>query len=421
MTDVRRLDDAELDAFLTIVDGAYPTFATHSPDERARTLERWRTQIATDPTVGFYGAFRDGRLLGGMKLYDFTMNAFGAQVPAGGVGLVAVDLYAKKQRVARDMIAMSLRHYRERGAPFAALYPFRPDFYKQMGFGYGTKVNEYRVRPADLPAGDRSGVAPLSTADAPALAACYARIQARSHGLMQRTEAQFARVLAGDEWRFAGIWREGALAGYLEFQFKSAGIADNFSANDLIAAELLYETPAVLRGLLAFLYSQSDQARFVVFRNQDEHFSDLFADPRRGGSGEVIPHVVFAHVTNTQGAGIMYRVLDTAAAFRALAEHDFGGQTLRLKITVRDDFLPANDGAVVVVFDGGRAEVAADDATFDAEIALPVAEFSSLLLGVVPFVSLYRHGIATLSDLARLDAINRLFRAAEPPICLTGF
>lgn len=33
-----------------------------------------------------------------------------------------------------------LRHYRERGTPLTALYPFRPDFYRSMGFGFGTKV-----------------------------------------------------------------------------------------------------------------------------------------------------------------------------------------------------------------------------------------------------------------------------------------
>ena len=423
MTDIRRMTEADLDPFLTIVNGAFPTFAVHTPEQREQTLERYRTEL-TEPDRAFYGAYRDGQLVGGMVLFDFTMNVFGAQVLTGGVGRVAVDIFHKKEHVAKDLVTFFLEHYRTRGAPFAALYPFRPDFYHQMGFGYGTKANEYRVRPADLPSdGDRSAVTPLAPGDAPALAACYARIQQRTHGMFQRNERPFARNLANPAVHAAGYWHDGALRGYLFFEFESAGVTGNFTANDLAVGELLYETPEALRGLLASLRSQADQVRHVVIRNQDSHFSNLFFDPRLAGSAAVIPHIVMAHVTNTQGIGIMYRVVDTAAAFRALADHDFGGQTLRLRITVRDSFLPASDGPVTVDFHQGHAEVASesDGSGADAAIALDVADFASLLLGVVPFESHYRHGLATLSDPAHLNAVTRLFLAATPPICLTGF
>lgn len=422
MTDIRRMTEADLEPFLAIVNGAFPSFAAYTPEQREQTLERWRGEL-TEPDSALYGAFRDGTLAGGMRLFDFTMNVFGAQVLTGGVGRVAVDLFHKKEHVAKDLVTFFLEHYRQRGAPFAALYPFRPDFYHQMGFGYGTKANEYRVYTADLPAdGDRSAVTPLTPDDAPVLAACYARIQQRSHGMFQRTERPFARNLANPATHAAGYWQDGALRGYLSFEFASAGIPNHFTANDLTVDELLYETPEALRGLLAFLRSQADQVRHVVFRNQDPHFSDLFFDPRLAGSAEVIPHIVMAHMTNTQGTGIMYRVLDTAAAFRALADHDFGGQTLRLRVAVRDSFLPANDGPVTIAFRNGHAQIVPDGASnAHATITLDVADFASLLLGVVPFESLYRHGLATLSDPARLDAVTWLFLAATPPICLTGF
>jgi predicted acetyltransferase len=51
------------------------------------------------------------------------------------------------------MMLYFLRHYREQGAPLVALYPFRPDFYRQMGFGYGTKMDQHRVKPSALPRG----------------------------------------------------------------------------------------------------------------------------------------------------------------------------------------------------------------------------------------------------------------------------
>ncbi|HEU5440695.1 MAG TPA: GNAT family N-acetyltransferase, partial [Ktedonobacterales bacterium] len=94
MTEIRPLAEAELDAFLTVANDAYPDLALHTAEARAQVLERWRVQ-RDDRTIAYYGAFREGQLVGGMRHFDFTMNAFGAQVLTGGVGLVAVDLFHK--------------------------------------------------------------------------------------------------------------------------------------------------------------------------------------------------------------------------------------------------------------------------------------------------------------------------------------
>src|SRR5258708_34829556 len=180
-----------------IVANAYPGFGLHAGAERLRFVERMRAQQAADPSAGYFGLSRDGQLLGGMRLFDFQMTLLSAHVLAGGVGLVAVDLLHKKEHVARDLIAWFLAHYRARGAPIAILYPFRPDFYKQMGFGYGTKMSRYRFLPASLPAtGDRSRVGALSAQDAEQARACYDRFASRRHGMIRKTDAAAPRMFA---------------------------------------------------------------------------------------------------------------------------------------------------------------------------------------------------------------------------------
>ena len=420
MSDVRRLTEAEYEPFVRIAANAYPAWGVHSAEDRQRMVERLVTRAA-DPSVRHYGAFREGALLGGMALYDFTMNVYGAQVPTGGVGMIAVDLLHKKERVAHDLVAFFLERSRARQAPLAALYPFRPDFYKHMGFGYGAKTSEYRVQPANLglPQGSsKEHIAYLTGADLQPIFECYQRYQAQRHGMMQRSEADFARRLADSDHTIVGYRRDGRIEGYLIFAFKQVQ-PDNFLANDLYATEWIYETPAALGELLAFLHSQSDQVRQIVVRTQDEHFHHLLRDPR-DESGEIIPHVVLAHVTDTQGVGIMYRVLDTAGAFRALGAHNFSGQTCRLKITLTDSFFPSNAGSVAVHFDSGVARVA-EDGNAEVEIRLGVAEFSSLLMGVVSFKSLHAYGLAEISDPSWLETVDRLFLAMEKPMCLTAF
>lgn len=415
-TDIRRLTADELPAFGVIAANAYPGMGVTTAEDRRRMVERWTPQLA-DPTIGFYGAFRDGALVGGMKLYDFMMNIFGAQALTGGVGLVAVDLAHKKEHVARDMVRSFIRHYRERGAPLVELYPFRPDFYRQMGFGYGTKQNLYSFAPASLPRGaTKEHVRFLTADDARATGECYERMQRRTHGLIARGAAIWERVFAAPEHRIVGCVREGRVAGYLIFTLKP-DTAVNWITTDIEVDELVYETPDALAELLAFLRSQADQIRRVVIATQDDELHFLPSDPR-DGTNRILAHV--AHATDTQAAGIMYRVVDVPGIFAALREHDFGGQTLRLKLTVRDSFIPENDGDVVVHFNNGRSLVAGDGDS-DVQISLDVAEFSSLLMGSVSFRSLYNYCLARIPDPSYVDAVDRLFRAERKPICLTAF
>jgi len=39
----------------------------------------------------------------------------------------------------------------ENGASLALLYPFLPDFYKKMGFGYSTRGDQYKLKPETFP------------------------------------------------------------------------------------------------------------------------------------------------------------------------------------------------------------------------------------------------------------------------------
>ncbi len=429
-TEIRQLNEADFEAFSTVMLNAYPSWQV-PPAERQQMPERWLAQ-ANDPTVGFYGAFRDGTLLGGMKLYDFSMT-FGSaatgsetaqvQIPAYGVGMVGVDLLHKKEHVAREMIAFFLHHTRSRGAPLAMLYPFRPDFYKRMGFGYGTKMNEYRVSPASLPPGaTREHLAYLTADDADALLDYYNRYQARTHGMIQRSSLDISRKLANGQSIFVGYRRDGQLRGYLQFTFNSFD-KRNFLAYDLDVVECLYDSPDVLAELLEFLRTQADQVRHIVFHTQDEDFHHLLLDPR-DDSDHMFAHVT--HQSNAQGIGLMYRVVDTARFFHLLStdgSHSFGDQTLRLTIALNDSFLPENAGETTLHFEHGRVNVIEQSAPPDANvrITLDVAEFSSLLMGVVSFQNLYAYGLAEISDATYVKQITHLFRTDTKPICMTAF
>src|SRR5262249_53168272 len=152
---------------------------------------------------------------------------------------------------------------RSRGATMAILHPFRLDFYRRMGFGYGTKLNQYRFKPASLPGhGARECVRALGPADTDALIACYDRVHERTNGLIRKRRADVVARLGAHSSRTVGYEEGGVLRAYLRFAFRPG---HTVLVNDLEVRELIHETPEALAGLLAFLRSQADQFAAIVF------------------------------------------------------------------------------------------------------------------------------------------------------------
>ena len=416
MRTIRRLTAKELPAFVDLCVDAYPGMNVVKPEDKNRVLERVASLEREDPTIRMYGVFQDRELVGGMRLFDFRMTMFETEIPVGGLGMVAVDLVHKKEHICKEMVEYFITHYAEKKTPMLALYPFRPDFYKKMGFGYGAKVSLYRFKPGDLPSdSSKAHVSFVTLKDIAAIDACYHRYIEKTHGMMRRNKNHI-RQLDQPAVRIVAYKRKNRIEGYLAFSLKNTR-TDNWLTHELVIQELIYENREALAELMAFVRSQSDQVHYVHYRAQDDYFHYFLTD-LRNDSGRLIPPV--AHECNSQGMGLMYRVIDTPGLFAALAHHNFNGQDCRLKITLLDSFYPRHAGSYVIHFAGGKPSVR-KKAAYDLEISLDVSDFSSLVMGVVPFDRLYEFGKAEISDTAYLDTVTSIFAVKSPPRCLTQF
>lgn len=417
ISDIRVLRDDEWPGFAAVVRNAYPAFDEASDEAM---LARLRRRQQDYPGSALVGLFRDGQLLGGMRLFDFEMRLFEQRVLMGGVGLVAVDMRHKKEGVARELIHYFLRHYRERGASLVSLYPFRPDFYRQMGFGYGSPMYRYTLKPAALPyQGDRSRVQFLQQNDWPALHACYESCFARMHGLYARSADWFRRwleeTLANPRNRVIGYRQDDKLPAYMAFSFQPG---KTFLQNSILVNEVLAEHSVALNGLLSFLHFQYDQIEEIVLDTQDEYFY-LCLNDVRDGSNDLIPPVY--HPSHRAGIGLMYRLVNTAAFFATLTDHRFGPVDYTLAIDLRDDFFAEQAGTTVVRFRDGRPQVLPAGSSADVRIVLDGADFAALALGSIEFSALQRLGLTAISDESCASLVQDTFRVARRPICLTRF
>ena len=117
--------------------------------------------------------------------------------------------------------------------------------------------------------------------------------------------------------------------------------------------------------------------------------------------------------------GLIYRLIDVPGMFHMLRGHDFGGQTCRLRLTVEDSFLPENAASFLLGLEHGHLSLLEEEG-HDCELRIDIAEFSSLLIGVVGFRSLSRYGLADISDPGYIEVVERIF-AADKPVCMTAF
>ena len=395
---------------------AYPIMRLTTGDALATYAEQLRTSL-NQPGTRWVVAERDGALLGAMRLYDYEMNVRGRDALTGGVGSVAVSARHKRQGIARAMIAWYLEDYRSRGAPFAVLHPFRPDFYRALGFGYGTPVHRYRFAPATLrDEGARGAIRFLDESDLDALHACSERVRRTTNGLIAKRRAATERALGDPALRYVAVEDGGALRAFMQTSVR-VGSDDQRNRDELIVRDLAYEDDAHLAALLGHLRAQRDQFVRIVVESQDEAFYLAATDPR-DGSDEAVS-VPATHRVATMGLGVMYRILDLERAFEHLPAT---AATFTLRVTAEDALLPPAGGTRTFRFGPhGPPQPAGAPAGADATLTIGTADLASIVMGSLGLRDAVRHRLATLEPREGLDQLDAALRADRPPVCTTRF
>lgn len=457
--EIRELTREHIDAYAEIAYNAYPSFKDFSKEAMDRYKRTAVDILENDSAVTFYGLFEDETLIAVMRLFDFEMNCFGKVLPASGLGFLGVHLMHKKTKAARAMVEFYEELYRRRGVPIASLLPFRPDFYKQMGYGIGTKMNQYRLATQRIPAYyGEADIRWLGQNDLEEMLACHDRVVKQTHGMMRKIGDEIRNAKEEEFDRWVGCYEDGTLSGYLTYRFEN-GRAGNYTQNNVYVKELICENSETLKKLLGFLRKQEDQVQLVIFNTEDEYFSYLFDNP----INDVMNYIPFGYIeSNTQAVGVMYKVLDVPGAFRQCAHRNYNGADL----TVRFQITEAQTGAeeeTVVRFSGGRAEVLSGSGdpsvraggegrtdpidpidpiepivqTMEGSAAagcaeerkecpavtvkMGIADFSSLFMGSVSVLGLFRLGRLAADREELLDDLDRAFYCSQKPVCYTDF
>ncbi len=411
---VRPLERDELASFAALCLRAYPGFSF----DAAQLTERFTSTYQHPDAPRPYGLFNGAQLLGGMIRHRFQLNFHGALLPLAGLAMVAVDLHVRRRGLGRMLLRTFLDDAAADGLPISALYPFRPDFYRKLGFAYGTPLLEYRLPTTRLPGPDVAGsdaVRALSLADAADLLECYQRVVAVTHGFMRHDAGWALRLLSSPRRSFAGVYAAGVLRGFAVYGFRAG---NSFVDNILEIHDVIAETPGAAQQLYNFLRSLSDMAPTAILRSQDEQLLHALEDPR-DGSQRLLPSVY--HHSAQQGVGIMYRLTEPRAVVAALtrSEHRFGFRRLRVRLQF-SDLLRERRSAVTLDCADGAARLD-DDPAADVTLVLPDIAAAALLVGSADLRGLLQAGLAEISDLNYTAALHAIFQPAARPQCVSHF
>jgi predicted acetyltransferase len=412
---IRKLNPEEIRTFIDIVINAYPGMVQNALDFKERYYNSLLDIQENDESINLYGLFRDGKLVGGMRIQHFTMNLFSNPIEGGGIGLVAVDLLHKKEKVAKELVQYFIEYFREHGTSFVMLYPFRPDFYKKMGFGYGMKMNQYEIEPSSFPNhAKKLNLHFLDELHKELIRDCYNHYAAKTHGMVQKTNQELQVMFKNPNRKLVGYLHEGKVEGYILFSFKKKS-ETNFLDHDLVIHEWVYENPNALATLNAFLHSQADQVQRVILHSQDQYLPFLFHDSRNG-TNQIIPSVY--HETNTSGVGLMYKIIDIVKFIDQLQLVSQVNSTF--KLTVIDTFNSSEPISHVISVSDRRLHVIQQD-QFDFEVEIDISDLSSLLMGSIDVHRLYQYGLLKLNDISYLETLEQIFSQMKEPVCMTAF
>ena len=410
------MTEENLAAIVSLLMDAYPTIGyTRSIEQYAESLIEKNKRS----DINYYGAYKNDCLVGGFGIWDFEMNMRQQMVSAGGIGMIGVDLCRKKEKVCFEMMRHFISNMRKNGKNIALLYPFNAAFYHKMGFGFGTLLQQFTLRPADLPCGgSKAHIVRLEENDAEKLAAYYNFKVSNTHGLIMKQADEFTTHLKNPAVKMFAYNNDGAIRGYIVCSFKK-GSEESFLVNDMFVNELFFDSPEVFLELMALLKSQADQVRYVIINTQDEGFINTIADPRN--HSDRVLFSVYQECCKT-GLGIMYRICDIEGLFTDIKDCRFGNLNMKVLLDVNDSFVPENNKPFLLDFTDGLCVVTTDSTqAADVKVSIDIAELSSLIMGCTNLKLLVKYGKARISNVDKLDEFSRGFYLDEKPICTTHF
>lgn len=418
--EIKLITPAFIEDYLTIYLNAYPAYKDIGDAGREKYRPKVLFSMKNDKHIHFYGLFEDDTLIATMKLIDFSVNFFGKMLPAAGLMALAVHPLHKKKGAALEMVRFFEEYAKSLQTSVAMLLPFRMDFYRQMGYGYGSKLEEYRMPSQSLPEADKEELKKLrllTKDDILSILECHSQFAAKNHGMAEKFEDEIRSIEEDTQQRRIGYFNEGQLKGYISYRLVSESDT-NYTANRMEVDEMVYTDGVVLRSLLGYLRTQGDLAQTTVLRTGEPDFYHVLPSAQ-DTSGNYIDYGFLQ--TNVSAVGTMYKITDPASFVRATPYRKFPSAGLAVSFFYENELCHRTDRLTVEFTEEGRWKTAGEWVLPDVNIYCRLSDLSALFMGSCSFSSMIRLGQITSDNNKYEDLLDRLFYCKQKPWTNTDY
>lgn len=158
--------------------------------------------------------------------------------------MIAVDLLHKKEKNAYQLMQQFIQINQEQGVNIVMLHPFDVNFYKEMGFGLGTKTHQFYLKPeAFYNFATKDHLIELTNDDRVHVLECYNKIYEKTHGMIKRFPYEKELDRPFNYGRVIGYKQDNEVKGYMVVEL---------SGKELYIHELFFESPEVIKEFQRF-------------------------------------------------------------------------------------------------------------------------------------------------------------------------
>lgn len=405
-----------IEEYLEIYFHAYPAYKLLDKKGKAKLKEKVLRDMGRGEDVDFIGYFEEGKLLAVMKMVNFKMNLYGQLKPAVGLMSLAVHPLHKKKGIAFSMMKYYEDYTKNHGATVAVLLPFDFRFYRKMGYGLGSPMNEYHLRTKNLPShGSVEYLRILGEDDLDKVFRCYQSFAEKNHGMLQKFSEEIWDIQHDETSLRVGYEKDAELLGYLSYHIEETH-ETNYTQTRIVVDEMVYSSGEVLLSLLSYLQRQADLSQSVVLRSGEEEFYHLLEDPQ-----DLSLHFIpFGYLQiNTSAIANMYKLLEPADFIKETAHRVFPPGAISASFDYVDEMTKEKKSFLLKIQDGKWSTN--DGGEIDLKIQCIQADLSSLLMNASRLSSMLRLGVIHCDDDAKALLLDGLLHYGQRPFSNNDF
>lgn len=341
----------------------------------------------------FFGAYENGVYKGLIVGVETRFCYRGKKLKGIQLDRIYIEPLYRKQSISRFLIEKFEKFAVDSGYTLVNLGPFNTAFYRNMGYGFGSKVLSFKSKPENFiyHKGTRNNLEYFNGKTyVDELKTFIWDQRTNYHGSwnykLKSFKSNFKKLTDGNHITVMHI-EENQIYGVVTYKANKNIVIDDF----------LFNKPTALKALSSYLHLQKGHIDSIEIK---------FSQPAILSTCSKPYEITLKDIS-------MIKVVDIVKFIEEIHDIEFTGQCIKMKFVLHDNL---NKGvfAICIEFANGKLSIIEDD-SIDVKIKMLLSDFSSMLFSQQSFKTYVLAGLAEISNVKYISLISNIFNYEDAP------